>query len=178
MAKIGVRLPLDPAREARFELSRGIRARMLEIPVESSANLLPGAIDIRLAELQSYDGNTTLLEQVIIIGLAKSVDAREVVELGTFDGRTSANLAANLPTDAEVLTIDLPAAAANAAKFKISKHDMTMVLKERSGTRLAASTRVTQLLGDTATFDFSPWSGTCDLVFIDAGHEYDYVKND
>lgn len=34
------------------------------------------------------------------------------------------------------------------------------------------------LSGDTARFDFSPWYGTRDLVFIDACHEYEYVMKD
>jgi predicted O-methyltransferase YrrM len=37
---------------------------------------------------------------------------------------------------------------------------------------------IVQLYGDTAQFDFAPWYGTRDLVFVDACHEYEYVRND
>lgn len=32
--------------------------------------------------------------------------------------------------------------------------------------------RITQLRGDSLTFDFGPWADTVDLVFVDAGHDY------
>lgn len=38
--------------------------------------------------------------------------------------------------------------------------------------------RITQLWGDSATFDFSPYEGKVDLVYIDGAHTYDYVKAD
>ncbi len=38
--------------------------------------------------------------------------------------------------------------------------------------------RITQLVGDSATFDFSPYRGRIDLAFIDASHSYSYVRSD
>jgi predicted O-methyltransferase YrrM len=43
---------------------------------------------------------------------------------------------------------------------------------------LAEAERITQLLGDSRSFDFSPWAGTIDLVLVDAGHEWDAVAAD
>ena len=60
----------------------------------------------------------------------------------------------------------------------VSRNDRTFVIKEKIGAKLEDWTNVTQLYGDTAQFDFSPWYGSCDVVFIDACHEYRYVKND
>ena len=38
--------------------------------------------------------------------------------------------------------------------------------------------RIERLLGDSATFDYSPYEGSIDLVYIDGSHSYSYVKND
>jgi Methyltransferase domain len=38
--------------------------------------------------------------------------------------------------------------------------------------------RIHRLLGDSATFDFSPYARNIDLFFIDGAHTYEYVKND
>ena len=38
--------------------------------------------------------------------------------------------------------------------------------------------RISPLTGDSATFDFSPYRGAIDLVYIDASHSYSYVKAD
>jgi hypothetical protein len=38
--------------------------------------------------------------------------------------------------------------------------------------------RITTLQGDSATFDFSPYAGAMDLVFVDGAHSYAYVQND
>ena len=38
--------------------------------------------------------------------------------------------------------------------------------------------RITQHLGDSATFDYKPFAGAIDLVFVDGAHTYDYVRAD
>src|SRR5690606_750981 len=38
--------------------------------------------------------------------------------------------------------------------------------------------RIHQLWGDSRTFDCSPYQGTCDLVFIDACHDYEFAASD
>jgi len=41
-----------------------------------------------------------------------------------------------------------------------------------------AAARIQVLFGDSAKFDYRPNAGQCDLVLVDAGYEYDYVKSD
>jgi len=38
--------------------------------------------------------------------------------------------------------------------------------------------RITQLLGDSASFDFSPYRGRMDLVFVDSSHSHSHVRSD
>jgi len=37
---------------------------------------------------------------------------------------------------------------------------------------------ITQHFGDSATFDYGPFEGKMDLVFVDGAHTYDHVKAD
>ena len=38
--------------------------------------------------------------------------------------------------------------------------------------------KISQLYGDSATFDYSPYQGKVDFAFIDGSHSYDYVVSD
>jgi hypothetical protein len=38
--------------------------------------------------------------------------------------------------------------------------------------------RITQLYGDSDTFDYSPYCNCMDLIFVDASHSYSYMKSD
>ena len=46
------------------------------------------------------------------------------------------------------------------------------------GTYPAAVLRIHQLLGDSATFDYSRFANSCSLVFVDGSHAYDYALSD
>ncbi|MBV8135000.1 MAG: class I SAM-dependent methyltransferase [Deltaproteobacteria bacterium] len=171
-------LPMDAMREIKIAVSRAVKANKLAVPAVSEADLFSHPLDIRLIDLEQVDGNTTLREQILIVALAKRRDAQKVFEFGTFDGKTSANLAANLGPEAEILTIDLEAAQAGATRMSIGKKDLRFVRKDQIGAKLGSFSGVVQLFGDTGRFDFSPWYRTRDLVFVDACHEYQYVRND
>lgn len=36
--------------------------------------------------------------------------------------------------------------------------------------------KITKLVGDSRTFDYSPWNDTCDFVWVDACHDYAFVE--
>jgi len=169
-------LPMDRMREVRIAVSRGVKACKLAIPPVVPADLFSEPLDVRLIDVDQRDGNTTLQEQVLILALAKSRRARRVFEFGTFDGKTSANLAVNLDAEAEIVTIDIE--PTQSVRLPIGKKDLKFVRKERVGIKSSGAMNIMQLYGDTAQFDFSPSHGTRDLVFVDACHEYEYVRND
>jgi predicted O-methyltransferase YrrM len=171
-----IRVPMDGMREVRVAVSRGVKARKLTIPPMAATDLFSKPLDLRLIDVDQQDGNTTLQEQILILALAKMRGVRRVFELGTFDGKTSANLAANLGAEADIVTIDID--PMQRTLLPIGKQDLKFVRKERVGIKIDASANILQLYGDTARFDFSPWYGTRDLVFVDACHEYEYVRND
>ena len=135
-----------------------------------------------LHEPDKADGNISLAELAVLDALCRTHRPRAIFEIGTFDGRTTLNLAAN--SDASVFTLDLP--AGHATKFAVVGADNRYVDKRASGARftsepncrLPAARRITQIYGDSASFDFSPWHGKMDLVFVDGAHSYEFVVND
>ena len=102
-------------------------------------------------------------------------------EMGTFDGRTALNMAANSPEDAVVYTLDLPVEKINETALPIASGDAQHIQKDQSGSRYLRTCekkKIAQLYGDTASFDFSPYFNGMEFVFIDASHSYEYVLND
>lgn len=106
-------------------------------------------------------------------GLAKRLGAETIFEIGTFTGVTAWTLANN--TRAVVHTLDLP--GDDRARLPIEDRDR---LFRAPGERLfeVLGGNVHQHWGDSATFDFSPFYGRCDLVYVDGAHSYDYVRSD
>jgi len=140
---------------------------------------------IRLVETAKADGNVNLAELGVLAQAAAAIAAGTIiVEIGTFDGRTTLNLAVNAPAQTPVFTLDLP--PDEAAAFALAPGERQYVDKPKPGARFraartpwdAAAQRITQLHGDSATFDWSPYVGQAGLVFVDGSHAYEYVKKD
>lgn len=108
--------------------------------------------------------------------LATYRPVRTVFEIGTFRGVTAWFLGRNC-SGAEVFTLDIPPDAAPALPTESSDEFRAerdrMYYEARPG-----AANVTQLWGDSARFDFSPWYGRCDLVYIDGAHSEEYVRSD
>jgi len=163
------------------ELAPPPDSRALELPQAAIGDIGPADEPIRILEPIGRGGNVALEEIVAIARLLKAHAPKTVFEIGTFDGRTTLNMAANLPEDAQVYTLDLPRDQAASAAFDISDADAAFVEKDVSGARFLNTpyaARIQQLYGDSATFDFSPWEGAVDFVFVDGAHTYEYVMSD
>ena len=140
---------------------------------------------VPLWEIAKENGNVRISELAILNALASECPpGQEIFEIGTFDGRTSLNLSLSSSADVRVSTLDL--VASNEAQLKLDDGDKHMIDKPLSGSRLWRAKRagkiaegsVSQLFGDSASFDFSPWHGKCGLVFIDGSHSKEYVLCD
>jgi predicted O-methyltransferase YrrM len=138
-------------------------------------------LPLRIHAFESADGNVTLEELVVLIAAVAQRKPERIFEFGTFDGRSTLNLAANAGPEAKVWTLDLPQTHLADARFVIDSREAKYVQKSVSGSRFAntpEATKITQLLGDSATFDYDPYVGKMDFVFVDASHTYEYVMND
>lgn len=140
-----------------------------------------GELNVRLLESSFDDGNVSLFELFIISVLVRLKKPHTIFEIGTFNGRTTLNLAANSAPAAEIFTLDLPVKDLLNTGFALDEIEKKYVDKPASGARFSnypEAKKITQLYGDSANFDFSRFENAMDFVFVDASHAYDYVLND
>jgi predicted O-methyltransferase YrrM len=107
----------------------------------------------------TYDENIIRLLCVLSKG-------KDIFEIGTYRGRTTHNLALNAN---QVVTFDL---GENTSNDGYSNYNVGEIYKKYS------HTNVTQLIGNSLKFDFSPYYNRFDVVFLDGGHSYEVAKND
>ena len=151
------------------------------LPILPLSAVLTNKLNFNLLEPLAEGGNINLLELMVITNLAKQAVPPTAFEIGTFDGRTTLNIAANLKLPARVYTLDLPSSELGETKFALAPGETAFVDKKESGVKFMGTTyekEITQLYGDSATFDFSPYAGQMGLVFIDGSHAYEYVLQD
>ena len=139
----------------------------------------------KIWESDKANGNIRISELSIInLIAANSEDGTNLFEIGTFDGRTSLNLAFSSPTNCKIFTLDLKPEM--DTEYLLEKGERHMVEKEMSGSRIEKykesnnfiTNKINQLFGDSAKFDFSPYYNSCSFVFVDGSHAYDYVMSD
>jgi len=158
-----------------------------KIPTISKKELGIDKASIKLIEKEGIDGNIIDSELEIIIKIVSTLKPKRIFEIGTFDGRTTINLANNTPEDTVIFSLDLPKEKINSTKYKLysnlftDRDDKRYIEKSEIGEQYKDkqnSYKIKQLLGDSATFDFSSYIKFIDFIFVDGSHAKDYVKND
>lgn len=118
----------------------------------------------------------------MLIAASKIVGAQKLFEIGTFLGSTTLSLALNVPDDAQIFTLDLGTEHAEGASQHPSDAPLTRMHLGAQGafdfSESPVRTKITTLTGDSKRFDFSPWSSSIDLVFVDGGHDLATVRSD
>ena len=184
----GVYLPASILGRELRAFSRRIRkvarGQLTSLPVAGWREVIEPQ-PIRLLETHKNTGDVNLAELAVLASAAAATQTGEqIIEIGTFDGRTTLNFALNAPAQVKVFTLDLPPDA--TPKFDLAPGERAYVEKPRSGRRFleappegaSAAARITQLMGDSAALDWSPHFGRAGLVFVDGSHAYDYVVAD
>jgi predicted O-methyltransferase YrrM len=129
-------------------------------------HLEPGS-PIRIMDSTPQVESVNGFELYVLATLCRSLPAARIMEIGTFRGRTTYNLAANLPEGGRVFTLN----------YVDANYEGKFVVGEAfRGTPLAA--RIEPLTGNSLHFDFRPWQGAIDLMFIDGNHSLEYVVQD
>jgi predicted O-methyltransferase YrrM len=151
----------------------------------SIKEIIPKTIQIKMVETDHVDGNVSEREIGIISKIVAYQKPKSIFEFGTFDGRTTINMAINSPLDTRIYTLDLPASQKDSTKYPLTTHgqysDLTYVNKPESGSRYKGregSEKIIQLYGDSALFDYSTYKGGMDLIFVDGSHARKYTEND
>lgn len=154
------------------------------MPKISLAECFPNIMDISYEIIRGFDRtenmSITVLELNVLLAIEKYISAKRVLEIGTYDGGTTVNLAANLEPGGIVTTIDLPPGN-SSLKLKISAAHDNSSDPDLVGTQFRGGkfeSRIHQIFGDSADLDFAALDGPYDLVFIDGCHDYEYVKSD
>ncbi len=143
----------------------------------------PAPADRLVSFVLPTDRTPRLLETAVLVALLKALDARRVLEIGTLWGLQTLNLAANLPPDGHVWTLDL--GDDDLARAQLDDRDRAIAGLTRADGAPARAfeddrwrDRVTKLAGDSTRFDFAPLHGTMNLVYVDGGHDARTVASD
>jgi predicted O-methyltransferase YrrM len=171
-------MPIDPrVREAHG----GVWGKLPRLELNQ---ILPGVEAVDISIVAPFDrvlGSTLYLEELAsLLGLVKYSGAKKILEIGTFDGSTTLNLAANTPADAQIVTLDLPPNEPNDPALATPKEYQNKTRKT-VGEKFRGSPfakKITQVFGDSAAIDWSELPGPFDLIFIDGCHYYSYVAAD
>jgi hypothetical protein len=123
-----------------------------------------------------------LLETAVLLALTKVVQPRTFFEFGTFLGLQTLNLAANLPPDSRLYTLDLDEQSRQTAQQAENDRALTEIhMREQDSLAFLGSSyanRITRLYGDSNKFDFSPFRRRIDMIYIDGGHDLETLTSD
>jgi predicted O-methyltransferase YrrM len=134
------------------------------------ARVMDDTTTVTVVNLPANSFNVSECELLALAAFTARVRARRVFEIGTADGRTTRNFALNVGPGGQVYTLNMDLA-----------HDTTHQQSTPVGSRFTGTpeaAKITQLWGDSRRFDFSPYTGSCQVVFIDADHSDAGVTQD
>ena len=172
-ARSAVSHPLDFLRStARLPLERDAARRIATLPEIELADLAPSAtLTVRVPRASGRTAwSLGAAEQIVIQALIASFGCRTAFEIGTCDGGTTLLLAESLPEDGHVWTLDLPPREFDAMQPTSPIRGNEVGRAYRGSLR---AQNITQLAGDSLTYDFSEYHRSSDLVVVDGGHEYE-----
>tara|TARA_B100000242_G_C43039464_1_gene484832 strand:- start:1092 stop:1802 length:711 start_codon:yes stop_codon:yes gene_type:complete len=135
-------------------------------------------------------GSITLVDQIVLLSLAKLISAQRIVEIGTYFGYSAALFAMNL--NAHIFSIDLPKTNQKQINFdeKLVHTDGNYnddFLRSKQNNKreiyldyLTDKERknISLVKADSTSINFQEKFGSADLVFIDGGHERSIVEKD
>lgn len=128
-------------------------------------------------------GTVRPTEAQVLASLVSFLKPKTIFEIGTYTGFSTLHLKRNAPCDAVIYTLDLPRDKTGI----ILKNDLNEAHRDIKNIDLNEGRyfhedddngNIIELFGDSRGFDFSPYYGKIDFVFIDANHSYTYVKSD
>lgn len=137
--------------------------------------------------LKYVSGNISMTELFYIIMAVALFKPRMIMEFGTYNGRTTLNMAINAP-NTQIVTVDLPRHKKNRTKFTLEDKGNKRGLDETGyvgnkdklwkGQDPEIVNRIVQIWEDTARLKFERYKNVADFLFIDASHSYENCKND
>lgn len=154
------------------------------LPIKAFGELFPqyDRLPIKLGRYENHPTGIRMNELTYLCYLARSIPNAQIFEFGTSVGRTTLNLGLNVDDDGQVFSLDLPpnfrAGDEKLPYAAIQQGEVDLYPRGRYILEHRGALPVTLLTGNSMNFDFSPFYGRMDLVFIDGGHSLDVVAND
>jgi predicted O-methyltransferase YrrM len=135
---------------------------------------LPGDAELCLGRANEREGNATLTEIAVLCQTLQVYGLKTVLEIGTFDGRTTFNLARHAGPQGRVTTVNLPDA-----------HRQGGYIHEREGVRSGCrfhgtpeAARIREVFRDTRALRPDELGETYEFVFIDGDHSAEGILCD
>lgn len=177
-------LPLAARRPTRLPIFLADTRRLyrhhagLRVPSITPWELLDfkGEVTLRLGENGLFAAQES---SFLMMQLVAMLRPQRVFEIGTSQGRTTALIAMNCPPTTQIFTLDLPAemavprGASDLHLIELARKELGVAFRETNW-----AGRITQLLGDSSKFDYSPYYDAMDLVTVDGSHTYEFVRCD
>jgi predicted O-methyltransferase YrrM len=104
-----------------------------------------------------------------------------IFEIGTFRGLTTLHFALNSPASCKVYTLDLPHDERATFASTTNATDASIIAQSKTGVEFKeeeVACKITQLFGNSLSFDFLPYAESMDIVFVDGAHHYEAALSD
>lgn len=140
----------------------GLAVLPLHLPDPPTFVLPPG---------EKITGEVNPIELEVICYFCNLLKPERVFEIGTFRGRTTLGIAMNMD-GGKVFTLDTLIPPDNMAE-----RDRNLMLpRDEIGAVYQLNNNyapdIVQLFGDSRHFNFAPWHGLVDFIFIDGSHDF------
>ena len=167
-------------RECRHLISAWSSGRLDRVSIN---DLFPGietaSVVVRKPEARVVGWSLDLQELVHLLSIVKFTKPERVLEIGTYDGFTALNLAANLSSEGNLQTLDLPQSQSQDVlrASGISNACISDLIGSQFRQEPEAE-KIRQLWGDSTREDWVKFGAPFDLILIDGSHDYPYVQSD
>jgi len=166
------------------ECSHLIRAwssgRLARVPL---GKIFPGVenhnVVLRKPESRIVGWSLDLQELVHMLSVIKVTKAVRILEIGTYDGFSALNMAANMGDTGKVSTLDLPQDQDESTlRAEGISNAVTSGLVGSKYRDEPESARIVQSWGDSTKVDWVKFGAPFDLILIDGCHDYPFVRSD
>lgn len=147
----------------------------LLLEVRSMDAIFPGIHEVTgllpASELAHEDFMVSPIRELAMLGvICNYLRPRRIFEFGTYIGSATLVMALNSAADVEIDTLDLDPSYRPEGYPEFSVGDAFRMTDVAS--------RIHQHYGDSRYFKFTPMHGQMDLIFVDANHTFEFVRND
>ncbi|HEY8601288.1 MAG TPA: class I SAM-dependent methyltransferase [Thermomicrobiales bacterium] len=152
------------------------------LPVRSLDQLWPdiGRVEVAVPGSQVFNDDTMVLplRELLTLGaICQQIQPKRIFEIGTFTGISALMMATNSPEQTQLYTLDL-----DPSILPVHQHGLGVGLQDYTAGEEFKQTnyahKIEQLYGDSRFFDYTPYYGEMDLVFVDGDHTLEFVSSD